>query len=298
MAALGTGAVRRVAASAFALLSAFMLVWILVGPAGARVFQARLDAREASVRRDALRGQRDASALAFRREAVTVPASVILKHYDHPAVLATHHLGAVLWTVGGLAQFGLQLDRTRPSHALRHRVVGYVFVAGVCLLTAGLALILAWDLRADRDFEAAFPEDCERPPLASEVAGTASVGAIQLWFLASVAAAVRAARRGQFAQHRRWIVRHVGAGLWVSLMRLAVLPLSAALTAATGRALHGGEKRDLFGTTAALSVVLCVCAAEGYLAVVPGDKHRVPRAGKSVASAPPPPPVRPALKSD
>ena len=53
----------------------------------------------------------------------------------------------------------------------------------------------------------------------SEVA-TSTMGA---WFLFTVTMAMMEARRRRFAVHQYWILRHIGAGLWVAVMRILVI---------------------------------------------------------------------------
>ena len=45
------------------------------------------------------------------------------------------------------------------------------------------------------------------------------VRGIAAWFIASGAMTAATAARGDFASHRRWAARHVGAGLWVAAQR-------------------------------------------------------------------------------
>jgi hypothetical protein len=44
-----------------------------------------------------------------------------------------------------------------------------------------------------------------------------------LWFLITLYKAVRSAKDKRFSQHKRWVLRHTGAGLWVAVMRLFVI---------------------------------------------------------------------------
>jgi len=44
-----------------------------------------------------------------------------------------------------------------------------------------------------------------------------------LWFLGTLYMAVVSARNRRFCQHRHWVLRHAGSGLWVAVMRLFVV---------------------------------------------------------------------------
>ena len=80
------------------------------------------------------------------------------------------------------------------------------------------------------------------------------------WFLATACLALRAAQRRDFAAHKRWIYRHVGAGIWVAIQRM-YLELVVNETAL--------QQKSNFGRGAGIGWLITVTCAELAVAALP-----------------------------
>lgn len=254
----------KLAGRTLAGLCCFMLVWITLGPVVARMGARITNASEDELRRS-LRGGRqsaEAAVASLREEIIQVPWAIITKHHAWPAVLATHHLGALLWSAAALAQFFLR--RATLAQRARHRVVGRLFMAAAGLLTAGFVLIATNGLHAYNDFHALWPADV--PARAWYFAAIDAVEwAAQAWFVLTAGLAWRAARARKYDRHRVWIVRHMASGLWVAMMRALMIPVGHALLRILGLRSTGFRKMVVFYGAAVAGMVVCGAGAELYL---------------------------------
>lgn len=85
------------------------------------------------------------------------------------------------------------------------------------------------------------------------------------WFLATTFKAVRAAQMRDFATHKRWVYRHVGAGIWVAVQRM-FLELVQNETAL--------QQRVNIGRGAGIGWVITVLCAELAVAALPQSPPR------------------------
>ncbi|KAI9034498.1 hypothetical protein DFJ74DRAFT_763086 [Hyaloraphidium curvatum] len=210
----------------------FMVPWVLVAPASSWAgwvpgHLARLDKINAD-------------------PTLPVPRDTTTKYVGHPAIKLVHILPSAAWSLCGAFQL-LPDSRTRFPKA--HRWTGRAFFALGALLMVGYAEI-------------------ERRGLAAEGmkthAGTI-VRATAPWFVLTGSLAWNAARKRRFDTHRRWVLRHLSAGLWVSLQRVVVLGLIGAARAFN--IVSDDERRErTFALTAASAAVALVAACEAHLA--------------------------------
>ena len=84
-------------------------------------------------------------------------------------------------------------------------------------------------------FENYFPDLPERDSSAAEI----SLFAMSAWFLVSSGTAWWFAWKKDFVNHERFMIRHVGSGLWIAVQRLL-------LTSVTGTVTRS-QQRDYFG---------------------------------------------------
>mmetsp|Transcript_24039 Transcript_24039/g.65025 ORF Transcript_24039/g.65025 Transcript_24039/m.65025 type:complete len:282 (+) Transcript_24039:45-890(+) len=247
----------------YVLLSVFMLVWLVGMPFFAAIGEDKMRAAEAAIRASNRRTKvAEKAVMAMRADKVFVPFTIVTKHFKHFSVRATHHLGAGIWTLCGLAQFGL--PRETQAARTRHRVVGWLYMLSVVLLTVGFVLILAKDLHADNDFRAAFPEVAPRT-FVTHGGTLVALCALQAWFIYTAVSAWTAARGKHFSEHRAWMARHAASGLWVSGMRFLGPPSQLIVNAVLARPIHGDVKLATFGADACISIALCILGAEVYL---------------------------------
>jgi hypothetical protein len=135
-------------------------------------------------------------------------------------------------------------------------------LAAAAALMVGYAIIDANALYADaHDFDGHGGVVADAVDAAAAAAAAAAAGGLTtflppfnlvgvrmlaVWFISTGVAAGVTAVRGEFTSHRRWALRHVGAGLWVAAQR----PLYAACRVAVVGAGALGLYPDAEGTAA------------------------------------------------
>ena len=159
-------------------------------------------------------------------DAVFGPTSLITKYNEAgraPALL--HAAPGALWSA--LAPLQLHPRSREAFGGALHRVGGRVMLAAAATLMVGYAVIDANSLYADmHDFgghgggvaeaiDATGVLSSHRLPPFNVV----GVRGIASWFIGTGVATAVTAARGDFRSHRRWALRHVGAGLWVAAQR-------------------------------------------------------------------------------
>ena len=130
-----------------------------------------------------------------------------------PVAHFAHALAGALFGLIGPVQFSNALRRRFGGV---HRLLGRVFVAAGGLLVVS-ALRLLW----------AFPTVVIWPLTLTRLIVALGMGFALIW-------GVRAAQRGDRAQHRAWMIRAYALGMGAATQAVVMLPI-----AATGGALHG-----------------------------------------------------------
>jgi hypothetical protein len=269
-------------------LIVFMMVYVLGMPTLLKLMNADLAVREEAARLEC-RAQEPVWAIVHRDRRiekcteskvravlarhVLVPPAITLKHFAYTGVISTHHLGALIWCGAGLAQFGL--PREGAAARRRHRLVGTTYMFSVALLTIGFVKIVWNDLHADNDFRALFPANVSPRRPAVHAGWLVVLSALQIWFVHTACQAWKAAKEKHHVAHRRWMIRHVGSGLWVVIMRaiLGLLTVVTQVWCAVGFApIHGEIKHMMFNGSAVVGAVISLVGAEVYL-----GRDRAPR---------------------
>lgn len=224
----------------------------------------------------------------MRENALIVPPTVVLKHHAYPAILCSHHLGALLWSATVPLQLSLGLNRPRALR--RHRLLGRVALLGTALLAVGTMLIIARGLHARHDFEAAFPGavpamDMRMFRWVDEYALPAAL----VWFVVTGFQAGAAARRRALQRHRAWAMRHVASGIFVAVQRMLIPLLSVGLRFGLGWEPSGRTHARIFYGSLVLGFALALGIAEWYLTLAsfPLPMAPPPRS-PSPSKAPPP----------
>ena len=169
------------------------------------------------------------------------------RYVEHPWVAYGHMLPGTLYLLGA----PLQLSRRfRTRHYTLHRRLGRVLV--VCALVSGvlalaLGVVVAWGGR-------------------TETVATVVFGG---WFLLALALAVRAVRRGEIAEHRRWMIRAFAVGIGVATIRLWVGIFTAVQLGVLGMTEEPMPIRATFGLAFWLGLGLHVAAGEWWLRRTP-----------------------------
>lgn len=231
-------------------LSAFMAVWIFVGPAS--IYLALGTERSTNAHLANMHAL-------WESTAIPTPLSITSKYYGQKLVVLTHQLPAGIWSLSLPIQLS---SRVRRMYPWLHRMTGYVFLCTVPLITAGVYIIAYKKLTFDYSF----------PDLMASTRGFSELGLspfensifvmklffyiLAAYFTLTALLALRFALRGQYAAHRAWMVRHAASGIWVAVQRLYVGARGAARPAAQRAAFYDG---------AVVAVVAVVGLAELYL---------------------------------
>lgn len=132
----------------------------------------------------------------------TVPADDLERRYvTHPWLVYLHITPGVLYLLLAILQLTY---RFRSRHYVTHRRLGRI-AAGAAMLSGVLALVFGGL------FSFGGPSE-----------GSASV-VFSGWLLVAVVLAVRAIRRGDIVQHRRWMIRAFAVGAGVGTVRIWIV---------------------------------------------------------------------------
>ena len=197
-----------------------------------------------------------------------VPESLLLKYTSlGPVPGLVHAVPAAVWCL--LAP--LQLHPGARTWAIRaglHAPAGRAMLAAAAIAMVGVALIDSGGLFADdADFGG------RGGALAALVDGTGalpamnhlSMRAVAGWVAATGVLAWTAARRRDWTAHRRWAIRHAGAGLWVAAQRPLFSVARAVQMAVLGAAADGpAAQADAFFAAAYSVTIAYAVAAEFY----------------------------------
>ena len=212
-----------------------------------------------------------------------VPESLLLKYTSlGPVPGLVHAVPAAVWCL--LAP--LQLHPGARTWAIRaglHAPAGRAMLAAAAIAMVGVALIDSGGLFADdADFGG------RGGALAALVDGTGALPArmnhlgmraVAGWFAATGVLAWAAARRRDWTRHRRWAIRHAGAGLWVAAQRPLFDLARAVQMAVLGAAADGpAAQADVFYAATYVVTIAYAVAAEFYARADP-DVPIAPAAG-------------------
>ena len=126
------------------------------------------------------------------------PEDFEARYVSHPWLAYVHMTPGVLYLLGAPLQLS---ERFRTKHYTAHRRLGRTLVIAA-LICGSLALI----------FGLRFPWGGAPEAMATAVFGC--------WFLACLLLAVRAIRRDEVVNHRRWMIRAFAVGLGVGTIRI------------------------------------------------------------------------------
>lgn len=174
----------------------------------------------------------------------------VTKYAGHTAVKLTHILPGALWA----GSIPLQLNSEfRRKHPVLHRRLGYAFALSVMSMAVGIALILHRGLGYENDYP-----DLPPPSAVEQSAKHVFFAGNVMFFVYTLLRAVSHAREGNVALHQRFIVRHIGSGIWVAVQRVLIGMRGRATT----RQLSQLEQRDNFGMMAAIGVAVAAACSE------------------------------------
>ena len=83
------------------------------------------------------------------------------------------------------------------------------------------------------------------------------------WFLYTLTRSIYYARQKDFANHQRWMVRHVAGGIWVAVQRLLVGIIGASYGFLIGKVPVSGHVQGLvFSQSGIAAIIGCVLMGE------------------------------------
>jgi len=192
-----------------------------------------------------------------------VPPEIVTKYRGHSAVQFSHNLPSAFWAIAMPFQLHPGI---RSKYRRVHRIVGYVTVFVSCLMMFGVFLIIKRKLT----FEHSFPD----LPLPNKfligdnkwINYDSDIGmiGISIWFLYTLFTAVQAARKGNIRKHERFMIRHVGSGIWVALQRLLLELVVSPFVPITRQ-----QQRQVFGTAVQVAFLITVTLAEVAIMLLP-----------------------------
>jgi hypothetical protein len=205
---------------------------------------------------------------ASSRGIMGLPHTIVTKFAQHPYITWLHVIPAGIWTT--LAPFQL-MGSLRKRFPFLHRLAGYVMLSTTPWIIVGVVAIIF----AGLTFESDFPSLASQPhlplsalglsPFADSASSFRFIEAFlcleAVWFGFTALSALDAARKRRFEVHRRWMVRHIGAGLWVSIQRFMLMVFSV-VAGARNTSWHA---RAAFYDCAIIAILLSMSAAEVYL---------------------------------
>ena len=198
------------------------------------------------------------------------PDSLFLKYASlGPAAGLLHAVPGAIWC----ALAPLQLNPAARAWAIRaglHSPLGRAMLAAAAGTMCGLALFDSRRLFAeDVDFAGhggAIADVVDGAGLLPMPFNRLIVRATTVWFGVAGVLAWAAARRRDFAAHRRWAIRHAGAGLWVAGQRPIFSLFSVIGAAARGwpPAADPAAQATAFYAATLVATLAYVAAAEWY----------------------------------
>jgi hypothetical protein len=226
-------------------LCLMMVVWIFIFPASWLVGHSK--AHDRIIARYVEEGNDFAGNVA--------PPEIVTKYRSHTLVQLTHNLPAAFWALA----MPFQLHRgLRSKYRRLHRFIGYgmVFIGSIMMFGVGLIL---W---RKITFEYSFPD---LPPNVRLLGGVLNMHdsdvamiIVGFWFLYTLFMGVYAISvRRDIPKHQRYMIRHVGAGIWVALQRVLLFVVYAPFTPLTR-----SQQRRAFGDAASMAIAITIILAE------------------------------------
>lgn len=181
------------------------------------------------------------------------------KYSGQYLVQFTHILPAAVWSLAIIFQLH---PGFRKKHRQWHRRMGYACLTSAVAIAFGFAVIeyrqLDWIHRDFGDI-----------PLDEAVSGLGFgwinpllfLRCVAILFLSFAGLALRAILRGDFVTHRKWILRHIGMGLWIAGQRIYVVGRSI-FAAVASEPLTRRESKEIFTDGIYVGMAFTVLGAE------------------------------------
>jgi hypothetical protein len=213
-------------------LCIMMVVWILFLPGSWLTGRSELH---------------DAIVLQVIGEHGVTPHAIVTKYEGHTLVHLTHILPAALWA--GVVPF--QLNPTfRRNNPKIHRRLGYMFLICGMLMSVGVLIILKRGLSFEHFYS-------DLPPYASS--SQPYMVPLAMYFACTALYSIQQARKRKFANHQKWMIRHIAAGMWVAVQRFLIITVFSIIHSAP---ISRSTQRDIFGKAASWGMVISFALGE------------------------------------
>jgi hypothetical protein len=141
-----------------------------------------------------------------------IPPLLIEKFKGQYAVHWTHTFPSAIWSA--FVPFQIHPGFRHRNRRL-HRIMGYTFMAMSAIIMVGVVIIFQRDLL--------FIKFLRDVPAGSFLVSEIAIVLMGAWFLWTAVMAMMEVRSRRFAEHQFWIVRHIGSGIWVAVMRILII---------------------------------------------------------------------------
>jgi hypothetical protein len=234
-----------------------MVTWILTFPATAFVN------RENPGLRDKIRVELEATSY-------HTPPGLLTKYEGQTLVAYTHIFPALFWSVAIPIQFHPSI---RNNYRTFHKYLGRAFIYNSFLLMAGFAVILYKGLSYENYLEGCEPITIPGTDLSIVDAGLIGIAGM---FLYTATMGVNSAREKDFKNHKFWMIRHCGWGLWVIIQRVLGFFAAPIYEGLYGQVTAPGYLQGrLFLTIGLLGVILSVGVSEYTVSLLKrGDRAK------------------------
>mmetsp|Transcript_25394 Transcript_25394/g.38818 ORF Transcript_25394/g.38818 Transcript_25394/m.38818 type:complete len:271 (-) Transcript_25394:1060-1872(-) len=243
-------------------LSLFMLFWILIIPATAFV------GLESDYNLISAFHQKIGFNFREAQENVLIPPRLLDKYIGHTLVKMTHQLPTAIWSACVPLQFHPSIRRNYRS---LHRYTGRLFAVSSYISMGGVFILLRRNLGFSRHLDLdldldLLPEEHKLhiiPILKMTMDEAQLLFLVGGWFLYTLTRSIYYARQKDFANHQRWMVRHVAGGIWVAVQRLLVGIIGASHGFLIGKVPVSGHVQGLvFGQSGVAAIIGCVLMGE------------------------------------
>jgi hypothetical protein len=175
------------------------------------------------------------------------PHEILTKYQGHTLVHLTHILPAALWA--GVVPFQLYPTFRRNNPKI-HRRLGYMFLICSLLMSLGILIILKRGLSFEHFFADLPPKHPSSHPL---------MVALAIYFACTVLYSIQQARNRKFANHQKWMIRHIASGMWVAVQRFLIGTVYSTIYSAP---VSRSTQRDIFEEAGFLGMVISFVLGE------------------------------------
>ena len=175
------------------------------------------------------------------------PHDVVTKYQGHTLVQLTHILPAALWA--GVIPFQLYPTFRRNNPKI-HRRLGYMFLTCALSMSLGVLIILKRGLSFEH-----FYADLPPAPFSSQP----FMVPLAMYFASTALYSIQQARNRKFANHQKWMIRHIASGLWVAVQRFLLVTVYSSIYSAP---VPRSTQRDIFTQAGVLGMVISFVLGE------------------------------------